>query len=359
VKKVRVGVIGAGSWAVANHLPTLAQRPDVELVVVNRPEPDLVRRIQGRFGFTYGVTDYRQVLEHQLDVVFVCSPPAYHYEHAKAALESGAHVMCEKPFTLHPAEAWELTDLAKRRSLHLVVAYGWNYQNIVRLAKDLMVNRGVGTIESMAIQMASPTRELLSRRGAYWAASDEIAPDPRTWTDPNLSGGGYGQAQLTHALGLALWLTGLRGTHVYAWMSTCGGPVELHDAILIRYDNQAIGTLFGASCPAGANKHQLEVRIYGSDGQLIVDVERALVWWFRSSEEEIRPPLDADAGVYDGRGPTNAIIDLALGKPGAENCSPPELAARVVEILHAAYRSYETNQVTVVTGVDSYTASGQ
>ena len=38
----------------------------------------------------------------------VGSPPGYHYEQAKAALEAGAHVMCEKPFTIDPADAWDL-----------------------------------------------------------------------------------------------------------------------------------------------------------------------------------------------------------------------------------------------------------
>jgi hypothetical protein len=60
--------------------------------------------------------------------------------------------------------------------------------------------------------MASVTRELLANLGDYPAASSEAVPEQATWTDPRLAGGGYGQAQLTHALGLALWLTGSAAT---------------------------------------------------------------------------------------------------------------------------------------------------
>ena len=56
---IRVGVIGAGSWAVASHLPNLVRHPDVELVAVARKGPDQLRRVQERFGFPIASEDYR------------------------------------------------------------------------------------------------------------------------------------------------------------------------------------------------------------------------------------------------------------------------------------------------------------
>ncbi len=83
--------------------------------------------------------------------------------------------------------------------------------------------------------MASTTRELLANVGTYPFSAPEAAPRPETWVDPQLSGGGYGQAQLSHALGIALWITGLRAADVFALMSApMDAPVELHDEKLWR-----------------------------------------------------------------------------------------------------------------------------
>src|SRR5207244_13344181 len=130
-----------------------------------------------------------------------------------------------------------------------------------REAKRLMDGQGIGEIEESAIQMASVTRELLANLAAYPAAAPDAIPEPATWTDPR-NGGGYGQAQLTHALGVALWLTGLRGDAAFALMkAVLDAPVEHHDAVVISYDNGSIGTMAGASNHAGAlnNRHALEI----------------------------------------------------------------------------------------------------
>jgi predicted dehydrogenase len=200
----------------------------------------------------------------------------------------------------------------------------------------------VGEIEHVMVHMASVTRELMSATGDYNLSSDITAPQPQTCSDPKLSGGGYGQAQVTHALGLSLWLTGLRGQEVFARMHDLGGkaPVELHDAISLSYTNGAIGTISGASAPAGAgaDKHQVDVRIFGSEGQLLIDLEHERLWRYRTKDDDVLVDLPPNAGLYDCEGPPNTLVDLALGKDVPNN-SPGELGARTVEILEAAYRS--------------------
>jgi predicted dehydrogenase len=348
--KLRLGVIGAGSWAVSSHLPNLARRSeDVEFAAVARKGPEMLEKIRADFGFARASEDYRDVLDAGVDICLIASPTGLHHEHAKAAMEAGAHVLVEKPFTIAPADAWDLVETAERLGRHVVVAFGWNYKPMVRDLKRAVAERGIGDIEQVAIQMASVTRELLSNTGAYPDAAPETIPDQRTWTDPAVSGGGYGQAQLSHSLGLALWLTGLRGEAAFALMSApLDAPVELHDAIALRYRGGAIGTLAGGSCHLGAgrNKHQLEVRAIGSEGQLQVDVEREIAWLWRP-DHEYRPQLPADAGAYDCDGPPDTLIDLALGKD-VENQSPAELAARTVEVLDAAYRSARSGQLEPV-----------
>jgi predicted dehydrogenase len=353
-------VIGAGSWAVASHLPNFAARKDdVEFVGVSRKGTDLLHKIRDDFGFAVASEDYRDVLAEGLDICLVASPTGLHHEHAKAAMESGAHVLVEKPFTIAPADAWDLVDTAERTGRHLVVAFGWNYKPMVRDFKALVDEHGIGDVEHMTIQMASVTRELLSNTGAYPDASPEAVPEQRTWTDPAVSGGGYGQAQLSHALGLALWITGLRGEAAFALMSDAlGAPVELHDAISVRYRGGAIGTLAGGSCHTGANenKHQLEFRAFGSAGQMHLDVEREIAWlWTDGGEVDVRLPVSEGDGAYDCDGPPHTLVDLALGRSG-ENHSPGELAARTVELLDAAYRSARSGRLERVTGAGAEAA---
>lgn len=350
--KPRLGVIGAGSWAVASHLPNFQRRSDeIEFVGVARKGPELLERIRDEYGFAMASEDYRDVIDAGVDLVLVASPSGLHYEHAKAALEAGAHVLVEKPVTIDPAQAWDLVEIAKANDRRLLTAFGWNYKPMVVEAKRLMDTVGIGEVEQIMIHMASVTRELLSNTGSYPGADPATVPENATWTDPRISGGGYGQAQLSHALGLGLWLTGLRAEEVFAFTSApLGAPVELHDAVSIRFRNGAVGSMSGGSCHVGAggNKHQLEVRAIGSEGQIHVDVEREIVWLYRPDGTDERLELSPDAGLYDCDGPAQTLVDIALGHDVAIQ-SPGELGARTVELLDAAYRSAGTGQSATVT----------
>lgn len=347
MKPLRLGVIGAGSWAVAAHLPALAARPEVEFVGVCRQGPELLEVIRDRFGFAMASEDYRDVLGEGLDICVVASPSALHHEHAKAALESGAHVLCEKPMTIDPVDAWDLVSTADDRGRQLLLSFGWNYMPMIREATEMVRQHGIGTLEHLTVHMSSATRELLSNTGAYPGASPESVPEQATWTDPTRSGGGYGQAQLSHALGLALHLLPNRVASAFAVTSApLDAPVELHDAIALTFDDGGIGVLSGGSSHVGAwgNKHELEVRAIGSEGQLIVDVHRELAWLFRPDGTDITLDTPDAAGAYQTGGPANALVEAALGDAAA-NQAPGELGARTVEALELVYRSARTGQV--------------
>lgn len=343
--KLRLGVIGAGSWALACHLPNLARRKDeVEFVAVCRHGEELLQQVARQYGFGVASENYRDVVQAGIDICVVASPSGMHYEHARAALESGAHVLVEKPVTIDPVQAWDLVTIAARNDLHLVCSFGWNYMPMLRSAQELMQRVGIGKVEQLNISMSSVTRELLSNRGAYPDADAQFAPEAGTWTDPKLSGGGYAQAQLSHALGLGLWLTGLRGSEAFAFMSTAlDAPVELYDACAVRYSNGAIGTIAGGAAHAGydGDKHQLDIRAIGSEGHFLCDLQREMVWIYRADGEDIKLDVNPGDALYNCDGPVNALVDLALGRP-VQNCSPGELGARTVELLDAIYRSART-----------------
>jgi predicted dehydrogenase len=219
------------------------------------------------------------------------------------------------------------------------VSFGYNYKPMVREAKRLMEDGGIGRIEYMTVRMASGIRELL-RSGQYpsHVAVPGFPSEYATWAKAEMSGGGYAPGQLSHAMGLALWLSGLRVAEAFAWMSNGGAEVDMYDAITLKYDGGAIGTLSGGASPADWGRDQLDVRIYGSEGQLIIDVERAFVSRFNGREKEVRLPLDGSEGAYECTGPPNTLVDLALGKD-VENSTPGELGARTVEPVEAAEKS--------------------
>ena len=364
MSRLRLGVIGAGAWSVASHLPRLQLHRDaVEFVAVNRRDPEMAESVRARFGFASAHTHYEGVLEADPDIVVVASPVRWHHEQAKAALEAGAHVLVEKPFTLHPDEARDLVRIAADVDRHLLIALGWHYKDIVIRAKELMEsNGGVGAIEHVSIVMSSTTREALVGRQPSFSADQtageivsseqvpELTPRPETLTDPAISGGGYAQAQLSHALGLALWLTGLGGAEVFAMMSSPQGTaVEFHDSLSVRFTSGAIGSVSGASAHLAVNagKHYLVVQVIGSDGQLTVDLNRELLTRYRVDQGDVTVPLAANAGAYDCAGPIDALVALARGETVANN-SPGDLGVRTVEIIEAAYRSARSGRVEPV-----------
>ena len=351
-RKVRVGVLGAGAWAVANHIPELARRDDVELVVAvrkGRAQLDLLRE---RFGFGHVTESHEEALDLGLDAVIVASPPALHFEHASAALSSGAHVLCEKPFTLRPEDAWELDRLASEQDRALLVAFGWNYRPIGLEARRLMETHGVGAVQHVMVSMSSWIRDLLRATGGYLGNPDDFSPEADTWTNPEVSGGGYAAAQLSHALGLALWLTDQRAESVFAMMNTEGGSVELHDAIAMRFESGATGVVSGATSPGIANavdrpdepwpRHHLFIRVVGDEGQLTLDLERDFLWLSRADGTDVKADLPSDAGLYLCDVPPNLLVDIASGRGGRNN-SPAELGARTVEVVAAAYDSVARN----------------
>jgi len=356
-RKARVGVIAAGTWAVHSHLRVLARRADVELVAVCRLGAEELEAVRSRFGFELASEDYRDVTAAGLDVCLVCGPAGLHHEHALAALEAGAHVMVEKPFTLRVEDAWDLVDAATRLERHLVVAYGYNYLDpVVEFERVLRERGGIGEIEQCMFAMHSCTRELLARGEPYPVDGEDVPdPDAATWTDPALSGGGYGQAQLTHVLGLGLRLTGLHGDEALALTAApLGAPVELHDAIALRYAEGAIGTLTGGSSWVGADgsRDVVQLRAIGSRGQWELDLGHDVAWVFvDDGEGETRLALPAGAGEYHCEGPPNEIVDLALGLT-ASNRAPGELAAHTVEILNAVYHSAAAGAPAAVTRRD-------
>lgn len=337
--RVRVGVIGAGAWAGACHLPALASRPEAEVVIVCDPNGMRAASAASKHGVARTTNSWEAVFDHPLDACVIASPAAAHYEQARAALQHGLHVLVEKPMVLHTEQAADLVALARAVGRELIVSFGWNYSAMFHAAQRLFADPGVGQLEHVSVHMASATRDLLV--GA--SLSSTGSPDDRaigsTWTDPAQSGGGYGQAQLTHAFGVLL---GITDDDVVAASGYAGGPLDAPVETCIAAGGRlACGAslaISGASFHAGLaeNRHQLEIRLFGSAGNLLIDFGRDELWVERA-EGTRRADLPSGAGRYRGDGPTHALIDAALSGCGSANASNGELGMRVVRAIEHLY----------------------
>ena len=336
--KVRIGFIGAGWWATVNHMPILAARDDVELVAVSRTNPQLLAQVKEAFGFPIATTDYRELLELGLDGIVVSSPHHLHYEHALAALRSGAHVLCEKPMTLDAAEAWELVDTAASVGRELIVAYGWNYKPFLQAARRLVEAGGIGQLEYAMCHMASPTKEFFGGAGAppdAWAPTIS-APDPRTWQSPD-QGGGYGHGQISHSGALLFWLTGRRAERVSARMTKPNAPVDMYDAATVEFEGGAIGIVSGAATLPNNDKFQVDLRLFGTEGVLLIDVERERAVLRRHDGRHEEVPVQPGDGDYECTVPPARFVELIHGR--GVNDSSGVIGAMTVELIDAMYRS--------------------
>ncbi len=130
-KIIRIGVIGCGSIATKKHMPALKKIAGVELVAFCDIIPDRAESSAKEFGTLDSkvYTDYKELLkDSSIDVIHVCTPNRSHSFITVDALESGKHVMCEKPMAINTAEAEKMLDAAKRTGKKLTIGYQGRYR---------------------------------------------------------------------------------------------------------------------------------------------------------------------------------------------------------------------------------------
>lgn len=328
---VRVGVIGAGHFAARVHIPNLAARDDVVLESVCRLGAAELETVRAAFGFRHASEDWRDVLDRALDAVVIASPHDLHYAQTRAALERGCHVMVEKPMCLDPREAWDLVAIARRVGREIVVANGWHYRPGLEQARALAGE--LGEIEHVLCHMASPTRSVFDGSGGRVLWHDAMfQPDRTTWQNPT-RGGGYAYGQLSHALALLFWISGLRARSARAAARRGATGIDLHDAAILTFANGALGTVSGSCGIPEGRRFEIDIRLYGSAGELTLDLDRERLVLRRHDGADTMVPVAPGQWTYSCEGPTTALVELAQGR--GRNLSPGETGARTVEAIHA------------------------
>jgi predicted dehydrogenase len=328
---VRLGIVGVGAWARSNHLPAVQAHAGAQVVAACDLDQAALAAAERDFGVPMVTTDLDELLAQDLDALIVSTPNEHHHRPALAGLQAGLHVLVEKPMALRAQQAWQLSAEAERRGRHVMVPLGWNFTAMTAAARELMLAGSVGELELVSVHMASPMREAMLAAWRAWPGG-AVAPASQ----------GYAFAQLPHALGVALRLTGLRAEQVMADQRASALGPELSAALTVRFAGGAVGAVSGTAFCGPPEAYHLEVRVHGSRGLLIWDAEvgrERVLLHNRAGRQERTFPLGS--GAYDGRPPVRRFIDLVRGEP-VTNEAPAELSARVSELLEAAARSIGT-----------------
>ncbi len=132
MRKITAAVVGVG-YLGRFHAQKYAQAAECELVGVADARQDAREAVAAEVG-TRAVADYRELLG-AVEAVSVVTPTPAHYSIARDFLESGAHVLVEKPITETPAEARELIELAARRGRILQVGHLERFNSAILAAE--------------------------------------------------------------------------------------------------------------------------------------------------------------------------------------------------------------------------------
>jgi predicted dehydrogenase len=346
--RLRVGVVGAGWWAVANHLPILKSRPDVELVAVCRVGLAELAKVQSAFEVPYGTEDFSAMLDEvPMEALVVASPHNLHGAHAIAALEKGIHVLIEKPMTVSAVEARVIAGLARKKDRHVLVPYGWNFKPYFAKARFLVRSGRIGRIRHVSAQMASPIGDLMTGSDLAGTEKEMFRPDPETWANPKT--GGYGWGQLVHLLGGLFYLTDLVPQDVFAFVGRSDLGADLYNAAVVRFADDATGALSGSATVPAAAPFQVDIRLFGDLGMLLLDVERERLSLRRFDCDNLDVPIGTGDGAYACVDPVNRFVDLCLNKD-VENCGDASVGLRSVEVVDAMLRSAKSGRVEATGG---------
>jgi predicted dehydrogenase len=137
----------------------VAEAPGVELAAVVDPDPEVRTHVGATPG--YGVLE--DALEAvECDAVLVASPPGTHHVVAKAALEAGKHVLCEKPLATNLQDAFDLVETADKAERVLMVSQNYRYNAPFRAVQRLLMEGELGELASIEISCRRDTRTLFA-----------------------------------------------------------------------------------------------------------------------------------------------------------------------------------------------------
>ena len=142
---VKIGVIGCGYWG-PQHARNFHDLPDTQLSWISDLRPERLQHMRTLYPYVCTTTDYREVLDSDVDGVVVATSVGSHYKLGSEALEAGKHVLIEKPLAATVAEAEELVRLAHARNRILLVGHTFLYNPAVTALREIIQSGEIGSI---------------------------------------------------------------------------------------------------------------------------------------------------------------------------------------------------------------------
>jgi predicted dehydrogenase len=270
-RKLRVGIVGGGQGSFIGAVHRIASELDGQAEVVAgamSANPERAATSAKAWFLSRSYASFEEMAEREaslpdsIDFVMVTTPNHLHYPVARAFLEHGIHVVCDKPVTFTLAEAEALVQLVEQKQLIFALTHNYTGYPLVRQARQMVRQGELGTIRKVLVEyvqgwLAEP-QERLGNKQAEWR------------TDPTRSGiaGCVGDIG-THAENLLSFITGLKIAAVCADLTTFVEGRRLDDDanVLRRLENGGKGVLTCSQIATG-EENALSIRIYGTKAGL-------------------------------------------------------------------------------------------
>ncbi len=288
-RPLRLGMIGGGQGAYIGNIHRLAARLDGKWTLVAGAfdvDPDRGRAFAINEGLdparSYG--SYQELIageaarEDRVDAVAICTPNFTHYPIAKALIEAGFDVICEKPLTATLEDAIALEKLSRETGRFVGVTYTYSGYPMVHEARMRVAGGEIGTVRT--VQVEYPLEWMAT-------AIEQKGNAQAAWrTDPKKNGRGGSIGDIgTHAYHLAGFVTGLKLQSLTADLATFvdGRALDDNAHVMMRYEGGARGLLWSSQVAVG-NSNGVRLRVFGSTG--------SLQWFQEQPNELIYTPLD-------------------------------------------------------------------
>ncbi len=270
-RKLRMGLVGGGQGSFIGRVHvTAAVLDNRAMLVAGALSSDAARskasaadydidpsRAYGTYAEMFAA-ERALPADKRIDFVSIVTPNHMHFPVAKAAVEAGFNVVCDKPLTLTLKEAEDLASIVKKSSTVFAVTHNYTGYPLVRQAREMALGGELGDIQAIrATYIQGWLRTRLESEGHKQAA----------WrTDPKKSGaaGAFGDIG-THAYNLGRFMTGLLPEKVSAHLKVFEPPRSLDDYghAVIQYENGALGTVTASQISHG-HENDLRIEIDGT-----------------------------------------------------------------------------------------------
>lgn len=278
-RPLRLGMVGGGEGAFIGAVHRIAARLDGEFELVAAALSSQAERAAAS-GAALGLdagrcyADWREMARREaeradgIELVAIVTPNHLHAPVARAFLEAGIDVICDKPLAISVQEGRELAALVQARKRLLAVSYNYSAYPLLRHARELVRAGELGPLRLIQIEYAqdwlAEPLETQGHKQASWRC------------DPALAGpaGALGDIG-THAYQLACFVSGLRATAVAAELSSLLPGRQLDDNVqlMLRFDGGVRGALWASQVASGC-ENGLRLRIFGAKAGLEFNQEQ-------------------------------------------------------------------------------------